>query len=347
MDIMAFDLGHNNQRTEVCFLDTKTGDLSFGGFSTTPKSLVSFLEKHKPDRVVMEICPIVHWVFDLVCSMVEDVQVASTSDEAWRWKYTKKKTDKVDALRLAELSALNRLSLVHIPSRSVRQWRTLIRYRKNCVDRRTAIKNSIRTILARESLGFKKGGRSWTSACLLGLKAMAAPLEEVSQEELWRGELWCELQAYEDAVRNVKQIECKLDELARDHPHVQLLMEEKGIGPRSAELLVATIDDPLRFKNKKQVGSYFGMVPRQYQSGQMNRQGRIHKRGDSLVRSMMVEISWMGLRYNPWLREVYEKALKSSPARKKVAIVAAARRWTVKCWAKMRDYERQQHLAAN
>lgn len=53
-------------------------------------------------------------------------QVANPNHEAWRWRNVKKKTDRVDALKLARLSAVGQLPLVHVPCAKTRQWRSLI-----------------------------------------------------------------------------------------------------------------------------------------------------------------------------------------------------------------------------
>ena len=42
-----------------------------------------------------------------------------------------------------------------------------------------------------------------------------------------------------------------------------------------AEIVVATLDDPRRFKSRREVAAYAGLVPRQFESGTMSRQGRI------------------------------------------------------------------------
>ena len=71
------------------------------------------------------------------------------------------------------------------------------------------------------------------------------------------------------------------------------------MGSRLAEVLVAFLDDPHRFKSSKQVGSYVGLTPRQYQSGLSNHQGRISVQGNKLLRTLPVEISWISLRCHP------------------------------------------------
>jgi len=111
---------------------------------------------------------------------------------------------------------------------------------------------------------------------------------------------------------------------------------------------VAFLDDPKRFKNGKHVGSYAGLTPKQYQSGQMERQGRISGQGmerqggisgqgNKLLRNLFIEICWTSIRHNRWARDTFNRLLRGSPTRKKIAITALARKLLVKCWAMLRD----------
>jgi transposase len=102
-------------------------------------------------------------------------------------------------------------------------------------------------------------------------------------------------------------------------------------------MVVAVIDDPKRFRSGKQVGSYVGLTPRRFQSGQMDRQGRISGRGHKDLRKLLVEVSWVGIRLNPRLRTVFERTCRGQKKRRKIAIVAAARRLLIWCWAMLRD----------
>src|SRR5687768_9374204 len=83
------------------------------------------------------------------------VQVANTSDDAWRWRKVKQKDDRRDALKAARLAAVNQLREVYIPAKEVRQWRALITYRQQLVRRRTKIKNHIRDLFAARRAALK------------------------------------------------------------------------------------------------------------------------------------------------------------------------------------------------
>jgi transposase len=133
------------------------------------------------------------------------------------------------------------------------------------------------------------------------------------------------------------QAEKKLDALAKDNESVQLLETIPGVGPRTAEAVVAFLPEPERLRTAKQVSAYGGLVPRQYQSAETDHRGRITKRGPRTLRKLLVECAWVMLRYNSWARAVYGRLTHGGKTRKKQAIVALARKLLVRCWAMLRD----------
>jgi len=286
---------------------------------------------------VIEIGSQAGWVCDLAEALTIEIQVANTNHDAWRWKNTKRKTDRDDALKLARLSAMDQLPLVTLPNSQVRQWRSLIGYRHTLVGRRTAIKNSIRSILDRQGMSWPSGKSGWTHKSLSRLQRRAQSIADVDADSLWRGQLHVELQALQDQEDLLQQVECKLEELAAADKRVALLRTIPGVGPRLSELVVAVIDDPKRFKNSKQVGAYAGLVPKQYESGTMHRQGRITGQGNKLLRALLVEVSWLMRRYNSHLRDVFDRVCRGSKTRRKIAVIAVARRLLICCWAMLRD----------
>jgi transposase len=124
MKILALDIG--KYKTVACDYEAETARHSFATVVTTPKALHDLLVDREPDRVVIEICSIAGWVCDLVRSLGIEIQVTNTADERWRWRKIKQKSDRRDALKAAQLSAVNQLCTVHVPQVEVRQWRALI-----------------------------------------------------------------------------------------------------------------------------------------------------------------------------------------------------------------------------
>src|SRR5262249_43097194 len=117
---------------------------------------------------------------------------------------------------------------------------------------------------------------------------------------------------------------------------VRRLRTIPGVGPRTAEAVVAYLDDAKRFGSGKEVSAYAGLVPRQHQSGECDRRGRITRRGPGLLRKLLVECAWVMLRYNGWARQQYQR-LNRGGARKKQAVGALARKVLGGCWAMLRD----------
>ena len=66
-------------------------------------------------------------------------------------------------------------------------------------------------------------------------------------------------------------------------------MTTPGVGPMTALTYSSAIDDPGRFRKSKDVGALFGLTPKKYQSGEIDRTGRISKVGDATVRTALYE----------------------------------------------------------
>lgn len=332
MRILALDLGKNKSVYVDYF--TGEGERNFGKIGTNAREVEKLLERCSPDRLVIEAGPSAGWICDLAQGKKIPVQVANGNDERWKWKTVKEKSDRKDGLKMAQLSEMDSLPLVHVPEASVRQWRSLIEYRHGLVDRRTAIKNSIRSIYERQGLGLPSARKAWTKGALEELKKESAAR---SPEQLWLFQVECELGQLQNVQQRIEEVEAKLQELGEAKESVKRLQTAPCVGPRLSEAVVAILDDPRRFKNARQVGCYAGLTPRRWQSGQSDRQGHISKAGNHLLRELLVEIAWLGVRNKTWMLRVYENVRRGSDKRKKIAIVAVARRLLVKLWAMLRD----------
>jgi transposase len=329
--ILAIDLG--DTKSVACDYEAMTGKHQFETVPTTAQAIHDLVAKRGPDRVVIEVGPPAGWVHDLIAAMEIEIQVANPNHEAWRWKKVKNKSDRKDSVKMAQLSAVNQLPTVHMPTKDVREWRELIQYRRTVVDRRTAIKNSIRSILKRTGRKLPPGKNAWSARSIARLHEMATS----ASKELWRDMLAEELLQYERVEESIKRVEQKLDELAKADGRVRMLRTAACVGPRLAEAVVAVIDDPHRFTRGKQVAAYIGLTPRQMQSGAMERQGRISRQGHRLLRSLLIQIAWLGVSRVPWMKKAFEGVHRGSKTRKKIAIVAVARRLLIRLWAMLRD----------
>lgn len=333
--IIAIDLGRHN--SVACVYDRRTRAHTFRTLDTTPADLDRLLARHRGAPVVIEACANAGWVHDRAVAAGHPVKVANTAAESWKFQHLKRKTDRDDALRLAELEAIGQLPTVVLPDPPTRQRRMLIAFRQELVGRRVACQNRIRALFAGQGLPTPSGARAWAAAGLEGIERHARPLAECAPDELWRGMLGLAVAEYRALVERIADVERRLDALAAADAGTKLLETIPGMGPRTAEAVAAHLGDAKRFASAKQVGAYAGLVPRQYQSGVTDRKGRITRRGPALLRKLLVECAWCMLRYNRWAQEVYKRLTGGGSARKKPAVVALARKILVRCWAMLRD----------
>ena len=334
MKILALDLG--KFKTMCCFFDTKTRKYSFLLAATERNYLKTVFEKHTIDLVVMEACGPSGWISDLANQCGHKTLVCSTNEEAWRWSNVKRKTDKDDALKLARMAAMRELKPVHMPSHQHREFRSLVKYRKVLDNRINRMKNTIRSFFVNQGIEIDKGDKAWHTG-RERINSFRKPLGECSPDELWKGELDLELTQLDATTEHLTEVTKRLDVIGKHDPRIQRVQTIPGVGPRTAEILVACLDDPHRFKNGREVSAYFGLVPRKYQSGETDRNGRITKRGNPLARTILVECSWASRRYNPWAKAVYERIAGGQRRRKKKAAIALARKLAVIAWALLRD----------
>ncbi|HEY7154691.1 MAG TPA: IS110 family transposase [Gemmataceae bacterium] len=332
--ILALDLG---KYKSVACLYRSADDHRFTTLTTSRHELERLLTKHRPAVVLIEACLLAGWVRDLCQQHDVTCLVANTASEAWKFKHLKRKTDRDDALRRAEIYTLGKFPTVAIPSKEVRERRALIETRQKLVGRRVALHNRIRSVFVSQGMAAPRGAKAWTQRGLAGMAQHARPLADCAADELWRGRLHLALTELAHVKALLDQAEHKLDELAENDAGVRLLDTIPGVGTRTAEAVVAFLPQPELFHTSKQVSAYGGFVPRQYQSTDTDHRGRITKRGPKTLRKLLVECAWVMLRYNSGARTIYQRLTHGGKTRKKQAIVALARKLLVRCWAMLCD----------
>ena len=98
-----------------------------------------------------------------------------------------------------------------------------------------------------------------------------------------------------------------------------------GIGPVTCGIIISEIGDISRFKNPQQLVAYAGLDPSVYESGRSKRVGHISKRGSPMLRDALYQAGFAGIRYNPVLKEYYNR-LRERGKHHKVCMIAVARK---------------------
>lgn len=179
-------------------------------------------------------------------------------------------------------------------------------------------KNGLKAILRGEGIVKPRSvGGQWTKRGRAWLAAVELPGHAALRRDLLMEEL-------ASLDRQVKRLTDELDEIARGHPGVALLMTVPGVGPRTAEAIVAYLDEPHRFAKTRRVGAYLGLVPKQDASGHVNRLGHITKEGPATARKLLVEAAWRSVDRCPAMAAAFRRLGGGRRDRRKQAIVAIA-----------------------
>src|SRR6476620_6522512 len=148
--ILAIDLG--KYKCVACTYDRGTAAAEYRTITTSRAEVERLIRATRPSVVVIEACTPAGWVHDLCRELGVPVKVANTAAEAWKYKHTRRKTDRDDALRLAQLEAVGQIQPVVVPEKKVREWRALIAHRQALVDQRVAAQNRVRSVLVGQGL---------------------------------------------------------------------------------------------------------------------------------------------------------------------------------------------------
>jgi len=255
---------------------------------------------------------------DELQTLAQDVVVAHPGQTRLIFR-SHRKNDRIDAAKLAKLLFLDQVPRVHVPSIDVRGWRQLIEFRRTQVDQRTRVKNQIRGHLRNHGLAaLKSGNWLWTQAGRDWFQHLTWSSDTAKHMAMM---LRLQLDQAEQAVKQITQ---QLDELLKKHSGASLLQTIPGVGPRTAEVALAYIDDMGRFARLNRLGAYFGLVPKQDASGGTNRLGHITKQGPATARRLLVEAAWQLIRRDDSARAMFERVHQGKKDRRKIALIAVA-----------------------
>jgi transposase len=243
---------------------------------------------------------------------------------------SKRKNDRVDAQKLAKLLLLDMVPPVHVPHIDVRAWRSLIVLRQRVLQQVVRAKNQVRGVLRENDIQ----GAKW-----LWSKRQIAWLASLDLHPVAKLRLELAVEEFKSLDARIKRIEQELQKYADRTPAVTLLMTIPGVGIRTAETFVAWVDDITRFRNNRQIGSYFGLVPCQDASADKNRLGHITRDGPPVMRKLICEATWTAIKKCPTFKQFFEQIMGGKRERRKIALVATMHRMIKVMGAMLRSGE--------
>ena len=190
------------------------------------------------------------------------------------------KTDRNDARGLAHLARTGFFKPTHVKSLPAHAIRALIIARKKLVGQRVMLENQIRGLAVVFGVRLP---RALSPAFIKQALRASEGIDGLSAA--MRG-----LIAARAAVLSaVAAIDADMKKMARASGACRRLMTIPGVGHLTALAFAAAVDDPGRFRRSRDVGAYLGLVPRRYQSGEVDYTGSISKCGDRRMRTLLYE----------------------------------------------------------
>jgi transposase len=308
--------------TSVCIVDGTGKIVREVKVASEPDALLQVLRNpvYCFKRIGLEAGPLSQWLFSALAEADLPVVCVETRHMRAVLKAQINKTDRNDARGIAQMMRVGLYRPVHVKTLRSQKLRMLLTHRKLLQSKAIAIENDLRGTL--RNFGLKVG--------IVGRTKFEARIEELVEDVPDLATLVEPLLIVRRVLREqMAVLHRRLLVLVREDEVCRRLMTVPGVGSVVALTYRATVDVPARFRRSKSVGAVFGLTCSKYQSGEVDRSGRISRCGDEMMRVMLYEAAQSMLRSKKWS---WLKAWAMQVARRcgmKKAIVALARRLAV------------------
>lgn len=311
------------KETSVCVIDDAGRVVREVKVPTEPDAILVVLtdEAFSIQRIGLEAGPLSQWLYSelaeaglpMICVETRHMRAALSAQV--------NKSDRNDARGIAHMMRAGLYRSVHVKTLTSQKRRMLLTSRQLLQAKARDIENDLRGTL--RNFGLKVG--------IVGVVKFETRIRELVANY---PDLATIVESLLIARRVLREqlgiLHRELLAVVRHDEVCRRLMTMPGVGPVVALTFRATVDVPTRFTSSKTVGAVFGLTPRRFQSGEIDRMGSISKCGDVMIRTMLFEgaqalltrtIKWS------WLKAWGMKIAKRRGMKR--AIVAVARRMAV------------------
>jgi transposase len=253
-----------------------------GKCASDPAVIAELIRKRAPsaERVVFETGPLSVWFYHALTSEGLPAICIDARHAKKALDMAPNKTDANDADMLAHLAEVGFYREVRVKRFDSMLGRTLLAARMRLVRMSTKLSNQIRGIM--KTFGRivppGKGGRFEANvrALLIEGEELAGIVEPL-------------LEAWRSVRTRAAELSERVLATARNGEACRLLMSVPGVGAITASAFAAAIEDPANFRKSRSVGAWLGLTTKRYQSGEVDYDGHISRRGDIQLRSLLYE----------------------------------------------------------
>src|SRR5919112_1164267 len=249
------------EQSRVCVVDATGKIVCEAKVASEPEALVRFFGQlsMRVTRIGLEAGPLSQWRHAGLSEAGLETVLLETRHVKAALSAMIVKTDRKDGRGIAQLLRLGWFRPVHCKSLPAQEMRALLTARKLLQTKRLDVEMSLRGVL--RGFGLKVGPTT--------PKAFAARIRELVEGHptltVAAGALLAARETLGDQLRGLEK---RLRDQAREDERARLLMTAPGVGVVVALTFAAAVDDPARFRSSKAVGAHFGLTPRKHQSGE-------------------------------------------------------------------------------
>lgn len=247
-----------------------------------PEMLAQVIRERAPamKRVVFETGPLSVWFYHALSAQGLPAICIDARHAKAALDMAPNKTDTNDADGLAQLAEVGFYREVRVKQYDSMLTRTLVAARTQVIKAGVEFSNHIRGVMKTFGLIVPKGAGRVFEANVRDLLVTNAGLARIVVPLL---EAWRALR------RQAADLNRQLVAAARTNASCRLLMSIPGVGTVNAVSFVSAIEEPGNFRNSRAVGAWLGLTTRRYQSGEVDYDGHISRRGDSHLRGLLYE----------------------------------------------------------
>lgn len=253
-----------------------------GKCPSDPHLIAALIRKHAPaaKRVVFETGPLSVWFFHALAAEGMPAICIDARHAKAALDMAANKTDANDADGLAHFAEVGFYKEVRVKSFDSMLTRTLVAARTRLVRIGTELSNQIRGLMKTFGLVVPAAMGGKFEHHVHALLADRTDLGQIIRPLL---------EAWHTVRLRAAELGRKLLADARRSAACQLLMSIPGVGVVTATSFVSAIEEPANFKHSRSVGAFVGLTTRRYQSGEIDYDGHISRRGDSHLRGLLYE----------------------------------------------------------
>jgi transposase len=275
--------------TSVCIVDDTGKIIRETKVASEPEALLTVLRSaaYQFKRIGLEAGPLSQWLFSALGEVGLPVICVETRHMRAALKAQINKTDRNDARGIAQMMRVGLYRPVHVKTLRSQKLRMLLTHRKLLQSKAIAVDNDLRGTL--RNFGLKVG--------VVRAARFEARVKELVEDLPDLAMLIDPLLVVRRTLREQLGIlHRRLLAVVREDEVCRRLMTVPGVGPVVALTYRATVDVPARFRKSKSVGAAFGLTCAKYQSGEVDRSGKISRCGDEMMRVMLYEAAQSMLR---------------------------------------------------